>query len=145
MEYSNQTKLWYLQSMGIQVYEERSAEIAVQESVAPLNWNELEQQVANCTKCPLHETRTQTVFGVGAQTADLVLVGEAPGQQEDLKGEPFVGRAGQLLDQMLLAIGLKREQIYIANILKCRPPSNRDPKPEEQTCCTPYLQQQLAL
>lgn len=145
MEHKNQTKLWQLQSMGIQTYEERSLGAEMPEIATPITWPELQKQVQACTKCPLHESRTQAVFGVGSETADLVFVGEAPGQQEDLNGEPFVGRAGQLLDRMLLAIGLKREQIYIANILKCRPPNNRDPKPEEQACCTPYLQQQLHL
>lgn len=147
MKEINNTKLWYLQAMGIRPYVEK------QNSIKPANsiensedaWNLLQQRVAACTACPLHQTRTQTVFGVGSKQAKLVLVGEAPGQQEDLKGEPFVGRAGQLLDQMLLAIGLKREDVYIANILKCRPPNNRDPKPEEQNCCTPFLLEQLQL
>jgi DNA polymerase len=93
----------------------------------------------------LHETRTQTVFGVGRRDADLLVIGEAPGADEDAKGEPFVGRAGQLLNAMLLAIGLERGAVYIANILKCRPPNNRDPQPAEAAACTPYLQQQIAL
>jgi len=145
MEYINQTKLWYLQSIGIQTYEKRFEVLETPQSSIEITWDALQQQVQNCTKCPLHETRTQTVFGVGSRTAELVFVGEAPGQQEDLKGEPFVGRAGQLLDQMLLAIGLKREQVYIANILKCRPPNKRDHQPAEQACCPPYLLQQLKL
>ncbi len=140
---------WYLQTMGIQTYSDKlgynTAEIDIPKSDFSQTWESLRQRVANCTTCPLHQTRTQTVFGVGSTQAKLVFVGEAPGQQEDLKGEPFVGRAGQLLDQMLLAIGLKREDIYIANILKCRPPNNRDPKPEEQQCCTPFLLEQLKL
>jgi uracil-DNA glycosylase family 4 len=93
----------------------------------------------------LHATRKQAVFGVGNQQADWLIIGEAPGAEEDRQGEPFVGRAGQLLNAMLKAIGLKREQVYIANILKCRPPNNRDPRPEEAACCSPYLQRQIEL
>lgn len=101
--------------------------------------------VSVCTLCTLHKTRTQTVFGVGNPQASLLVIGEGPGANEDLQGEPFVGRAGKLLDNMLLSIGLKREQIYIANIVKCRPPGNRDPLPEETASCTPYLQKQIEL
>jgi len=108
-------------------------------------WDTLQQQVAACTACSLAKTRTQTVFGVGNTQADLLLVGEAPGFHEDAKGEPFVGRAGQLLDAMLKAIGLDRSQVYIANIIKCRPPKNRDPNSEEVALCTPFLQQQISL
>ena len=93
----------------------------------------------------MHQTRTQAVFGVGNPQAQWMVVGEAPGADEDRQGEPFVGRAGQLLNNMLYAIGLKREQVYIANVLKCRPPSNRDPKPEEVAQCEVYLQRQVAL
>lgn len=103
------------------------------------------QQVAACTACSLHQTRTQTVFGVGNENADLMIVGEAPGFHEDQQGEPFVGRAGQLLTAMIKAIGFTRQDIYIANILKCRPPNNRDPSPEEVATCTPFLQQQIKL
>ena len=92
---------------------------------------------------PAHQTRTQTVFGVGRRDADLLVIGEAPGADEDRQGEPFVGRAGQLLNAMLQAIGLPRGDVYIANILKCRPPNNRDPQPPEATACTPYLSQQI--
>lgn len=113
--------------------------------VAKLSWNELAQQVANCQLCDLHATRKQAVFGVGNQQADWLIIGEAPGAEEDRQGEPFVGRAGQLLNAMLKAIGLAREQVYIANILKCRPPNNRDPLPEEAACCSPYLQRQIEL
>lgn len=113
--------------------------------IAELKWDELEFAVNNCTACPLHSTRTKPVFGVGSKTADLIIIGEAPGANEDQQGEPFVGRAGQLLNAMLQAIGLKREQIYIANILKSRPPNNRDPKPEEVAACTPFLLRQLVL
>lgn len=110
-----------------------------------VDWQTLQSQVAACTACDLHKTRTQTVFGVGNQNAEWLVVGEAPGAEEDRQGEPFVGRAGQLLNAMLLAIGLKREQVYIANILKCRPPNNRDPRPEEVACCEPFLKRQVAL
>ena len=106
-------------------------------------WETLRQRVAQCTACALHETRTQTVFGVGDFNADWMVVGEAPGQEEDRRGEPFVGRAGQLLDAMLLAAGFPREQVFIANILKCRPPNNRDPRPEEVTACSGYLKKQI--
>jgi len=108
-------------------------------------WKALEDAVRPCTRCALHSTRTQTVFGVGRRDADLFVIGEAPGADEDLKGEPFVGRAGQLLTAMLRAIGLQRRDVYIANILKCRPPGNRDPQPQEAEACTPYLTQQIAL
>ena len=105
----------------------------------------LKQQVAVCQNCDLHKTRTQTVFGVGNPNADWLIIGEAPGADEDKQGEPFVGRAGKLLNAMLLAIGLQREQVFIANILKCRPPNNRDPKPEEVFACESYLRQQIGL
>jgi uracil-DNA glycosylase len=113
--------------------------------IALLDWQALQARVVACTACDLHKTRTQTVFGVGNQNAEWLIVGEAPGADEDRQGEPFVGRAGQLLNAMLLAIGLKREQVYIANILKCRPPNNRDPRPEEVACCEPFLKRQVAL
>lgn len=100
-------------------------------------------QVKGCTKCVLCETRTQTVFGEGDVDAQLFFIGEGPGENEDLSGRPFVGRAGQLLDKMIAAMGLKREQVYIANIVKCRPPGNRAPAPEETTACTPYLVEQI--
>jgi DNA polymerase len=109
------------------------------------DWDALAALVANCERCELHRDRTQTVFGVGNRSARWMVIGEAPGAEEDKRGEPFVGRAGQLLDSMLAAIGLDRQQVYIANILKCRPPSNRDPKPEEVACCAPYLQRQIEL
>jgi DNA polymerase len=108
-------------------------------------WSELAAKVAGCTRCALHKSRTQTVFGVGRRDARLFVIGEAPGADEDRQGEPFVGRAGQLLNAMLRAIGLSRSEVYIANILKCRPPGNRDPQPEEASACTPYLSQQIAL
>ncbi len=112
---------------------------------AGVDWPELRARVAACTRCTLCNTRTQTVFGVGNPKADWLIVGEAPGAEEDRQGEPFVGRAGQLLNSMLRAIGLAREQVYIANILKCRPPGNRDPTAGEAAECLPYLEQQIAL
>jgi len=115
------------------------------EDVVQLDWPALCERVAACTLCGLHTTRTQTVFGVGSRTADWLFIGEAPGVDEDRQGEPFVGRAGQLLNNMLRAIGLSREQVYIANILKCRPPKNRDPRPEEAHACEPYLKRQIEL
>jgi uracil-DNA glycosylase len=109
------------------------------------DWTQLRARVAACTRCSLSATRTQTVFGVGSLEAEWLIVGEAPGAEEDRRGEPFVGRAGQLLNSMLRAIGLAREQVYIANILKCRPPGNRDPSPGEVAECLPYLERQIAL
>ena len=113
--------------------------------VDALDWEALEARVAHCQGCPLCETRTQTVFGVGNRQADLLVVGEAPGAEEDRQGEPFVGRAGKLLDNMLFAMGRPRPEVFIANILKCRPPNNRDPLPEEVAECEPYLLRQIAL
>ena len=110
-----------------------------------LDWEALERTVAGCQKCGLAATRTQTVFGVGDRAAQWMIVGEAPGAEEDRQGEPFVGRAGQLLNSMLKAIGLSRGEVYIANVLKCRPPHNRDPAPGEVACCLPYLHRQVAL
>jgi DNA polymerase len=143
----------YLQAMGIDVWLPRDAtepaESALPES-APvradgMDWPELRECVANCTRCELSASRTNTVFGVGNSEADWLIIGEAPGAEEDRRGEPFVGRAGQLLDQMLFAIGQSREKVFIANILKCRPPNNRDPKPAEAAACREYLEQQIAL
>jgi DNA polymerase len=110
-----------------------------------MDWRALQSAVADCRACGLCETRTQTVFGVGNREAALLVIGEAPGADEDREGEPFVGRAGQLLNRMLAAIGLPRQQVYIANILKCRPPGNRDPRPEESLRCQPFLMRQIAL
>lgn len=103
------------------------------------------EEVAACTRCGLSETRNRTVYGVGAPNARLMFVGEAPGRDEDLQGEPFVGRAGQLLNKIIGALGLEREDVYIANVLKCRPPNNRDPQPQEVGCCTPFLMRQIEL
>ena len=110
-----------------------------------IDWGPLRERVAGCTLCDLCKTRTRTVFGVGNTRAEWLVIGEAPGAEEDRQGEPFVGRAGQLLNAMLLAIGLPRETVFIANVLKCRPPGNRDPKPEEVSRCLPYLSAQIAL
>jgi DNA polymerase len=112
---------------------------------AAYDWPQLRERVAACTRCGLSATRTQTVFGVGNLQAEWLVVGEAPGAEEDRQGEPFVGRAGQLLNAMLRAIGLKREQVYIANVLKCRPPQNRDPVASETMECLPFLDRQIAL
>lgn len=106
---------------------------------------ELAGIVAGCTECPLHERRTKTVFGVGDSRTKVMFVGEAPGRDEDVKGEPFVGRAGQLLTKILAAVDLKRENVYITNILKCRPPNNRDPQESEIRCCEEYLKKQIEL
>lgn len=115
------------------------------QSVSSLGWDALRARVAACTLCDLHETRTQSVFGVGDTHADWLFIGEAPGADEDRQGEPFVGRAGQLLTSMICALGFSRQQVYIANILKCRPPKNRDPRPEESQACRPYLRRQIEL
>ena len=110
------------------------------------NWNDLEKQCLDCKKCSLCETRNNVVFGVGNKDAEVLFIGEGPGENEDLQGEPFVGRGGTLLDKMLYSIDLSREKnIYIANIVKCRPPKNRDPKPEEQLACIPWLRNQFSL
>jgi uracil-DNA glycosylase family 4 len=115
-------------------------------STSTLNWNELKQTVRDCTACKLRAGCTQTVFGVGDEKAEWLFVGEGPGADEDAQGEPFVGQAGKLLDNMLAAIKLKRgSNVYIANIVKCRPPGNRTPEPDEIATCLPYLHQQIAL
>ncbi|MCU0952266.1 MAG: uracil-DNA glycosylase [Burkholderiaceae bacterium] len=127
------------------------ARVAANRDVATLGWAELEETVAGCTACGLCRSRKQTVFGVGHVQADWMLIGEAPGAEEDARGEPFVGQAGQLLDNMLASVGLSRSgedprrTVYIANVLKCRPPGNRNPEPAEVAQCEPYLRRQLAL
>ena len=110
-----------------------------------LQWNELEAQCNSCRRCPLCQLRNNVVFGVGNRNADVMFVGEGPGEQEDRLGEPFVGAAGHLLDDMMSIIDLNRENSYIANIVKCRPPSNRDPEENEQDACIDYLRNQVAL
>ena len=154
----------YLGAMGIDVWVRRGAAPAkasapppdapaaaivsepATSDVASMDWEALQATVAQCNRCAeLIANRRQTVFGVGDRGADWLVIGEAPGADEDRQGEPFVGRAGKLLNNMLWAIGLAREQVYIANILKCRPPKNRDPKPQEAAACEGYLRRQIAL
>ncbi len=106
---------------------------------------EVEERIRRCTRCPLHLTRTNPVPGEGGFRKGVMFVGEAPGRNEDLEGRPFVGKAGKLLDELLLSIGLTREDVYITNVLKCRPPGNRDPEPDEITACSPYLEEQIRL
>lgn len=141
MEYAESVEPdWYSQEELAAATPDRRAEIM------GMSWQALQQNVAGCQACQLHSTRTQTVFGVGDPQAEWLLVGEAPGAEEDRRGEPFVGQAGKLLDNMLAAIQLKRgENVYIANVLKCRPPANRDPQGEEVQQCDPYLKRQVEL
>lgn len=127
-----------------QVTDHPEQPLASPQPLVELGWEQLEQAVANCQNCQLCHTRTQTVFGRGNPQARWMLIGEAPGEQEDRQGQPFVGKAGQLLDNMLAAAGLDRENdVYIANVLKCRPPGNRNPNPDEILACSSYLQQQI--
>ena len=143
----------YLRAMGIDIWVPRdqvdaeppAVEAETQAAPGDLGWDALRSTVAACTRCALHEGRTQTVFGVGNTNADWMIIGEAPGAEEDRRGEPFVGRAGKLLDEMLLAVGQSRECVFIANILKCRPPNNRDPNQDEAASCRPYLERQIQL
>ena len=141
----------YLRAMGIDVWVPRDEPDVEPDAMAPevsstgLDWDELQSAVSDCTRCPLHETRTQTVFGVGNPDADWLIIGEAPGAEEDRQGEPFVGRAGKLLDEMLRAIGEARGSVFIANVLKCRPPNNRDPKADESAACRSYPERQIEL
>lgn len=118
---------------------------ALRAGIESLDWDALEAAVSGCRRCALHSGRTRTVFGVGNRRADWLVVGEAPGAEEDRRGEPFVGRAGKLLDAMLGALGFDRSEVYIANVVKCRPPDNRDPRPEEAASCAPFLDRQVAL
>ncbi len=167
----DQRKLSCLNAMGITVWQSRAAGNSPQQSVewartsprvveakpalassgddlvsvSDTDLPGLERIVSICVRCGLHQTRTQTVFGVGAPDARLMIIGEAPGADEDRMGEPFVGRAGRLLNVMLGAVGLSRGSVYIANIIKCRPPKNRDPKPDETARCAPYLRRQIEL
>ena len=156
----NALRLQYLEAMGIDVWVPRASlntmqqlsSEAVTDNAEPeatasttAIWDVLQAEVASCTKCALCKTRTQTVFGSGNKQADWMLVGEAPGQHEDEQGLPFVGNAGLLLTEMLRAIGLGREEVFITNILKCRPPNNRDPLTDEVESCNEYLQRQHKL
>ena len=137
----------YLQAMQVDVWlhRDRDSGAAVEAPLVEMPLAELEAAVSGCERCGLHAGRTQTVFGTGDPQARCMIIGEAPGAEEDKRGEPFVGRAGQLLNAMLRAIGMSREAVYIANIVKCRPPKNRDPKPEEMVACSTYLHRQIAL
>lgn len=110
----------------------------------PSSLEAIRDEIGDCTRCPLHEQRTHIVFGVGSPGAGLMFIGEGPGADEDAQGEPFVGRAGKKLDEMIRAIGLEREEVYIANVVKCRPPGNRDPRPDEVATCSPFLFKQIA-
>jgi len=147
----------YLAAMGIQPWVRRDRDLPEDSTVIAtrlsgddsptdgLDWPALQDRVAGCTRCALHATRTQTVFGTGNRSADWLVIGEAPGADEDRQGEPFVGRAGQLLTEMLRAAGQERDAVYITNILKCRPPNNRDPQPDEVSSCHDYLERQIEL
>ena len=150
----------YLEQMGIDVYvrrghgagadvDERSPQgVSVTGTPAAgkdMVWQRLERQVSKCVACALHKSRSRTVFGTGDRDARWMFVGEGPGFEEDRRGEPFVGRAGKLLDRMVAALGFERDQVYIANAVKCRPPDNRNPRPEELAACKGYLREQIAL
>ena len=150
----------YLEEIGITVWLERkladkeTADFNVKsiseknksiETELDKNLDHLSRQIETCTLCELHKFRTKTVFGIGNKNADWLVIGEAPGADEDLRGEPFVGRAGKLSNAMLLSMGLQRKEVFIANILKCRPPKNRDPKSDEVKVCENYLRQQIEL
>lgn len=161
MTQPEQQRRAYLRAMGIDVWLPREtadtagdveAESAAAQDLLPgevsvrsLDWDALRESVRDCALCALSESRINTVFGVGNPDADWMIIGEAPGAEEDRRGEPFVGRAGKLLDEMLRAIGQRRDDVFIANILKCRPPNNRDPKAEESARCRPYLERQIEL
>jgi DNA polymerase len=135
-----------LSALGVDAYVPRVRAPAARIASPPgLSWDELAATVRECRLCGLCETRTQTVFGTGDVRARLMVIGEAPGAEEDRQGEPFVGRAGQLLNSMLRAAGFERGQVYIANVLKCRPPNNRDPATDETDHCLPYLRRQIEL
>ncbi len=119
--------------------------MSITETEIEKQWEELEQKCKSCMKCPLCETRTNVVFGSGNRKADIMFIGEAPGEKEDLSGVPFVGAAGKLLDKFLYAVDIDRERVFIANMLKCRPPKNRDPREDEQDKCIAYLREQVRL
>lgn len=135
----------YLEALGIEDWRQRRPLAEIVPGAPADTWDSIAAEVEQCRKCGLCETRTRTVFGVGDRKARWLVVGEAPGAEEDKQGEPFVGRAGGLLNSMLRGIGLAREQVFIANVLKCRPPNNRDPAPAEVAQCLPYLERQIAL
>jgi len=146
----------YLKEIGITVWSEKklrsiknieadAQNFSLANKLLDEELDHLASQVESCKQCELYRSRTKTVFGVGNKNADWLIIGEAPGAEEDLKGEPFVGRAGKLLNAMLLSMGLQRKEVFIANILKCRPPKNRDPKSDEVKVCENYLRQQIEL
>lgn len=142
----NEEHIDYLQAMGVPVWQRRADIVEKSKNIEKeSSWNTLKEEVKCCNRCGLDKTRTHTVFGVGSEESPLLIIGEAPGASEDKQGLPFVGRAGQLLTEMLKAIAIERESIYITNILKCRPPNNRDPLPYEVECCTPYLKKQIEM
>ena len=136
--------VWALRKSAAEEHPQVTGDVPLPEPQLP-TWLELRDKVAACTLCSLHRTRTQTVFGVGSESADWMIIGEAPGAEEDRRGEPFVGRAGKLLDEMLRSVGLARDAVFIANLLKCRPPQNRDPAVDEAASCRSYLDRQIAL
>lgn len=131
---------YYLQSIGVDVWVTRKKEVSCANQIL-----QLQQEVSSCERCVLHKTRSQTVFARGNPSAKLMIIGEAPGFYEDKQGLPFVGKAGMLLNQMLQSIGFTEEDVYIANVLKCRPPENRDPRLEEISQCSSYLGKQIEL
>jgi len=153
---TRQAAVWHALGLGPQWVLRRDEALPISgvgsdaSEIATLDWDALQARVADCTACTLCQSRTQTVFGVGPKTATWLIVGEAPGAEEDARGEPFVGQAGKLLDNMLAAVHRFRnsegeQAVYIANVLKCRPPGNRNPQSEEVAACTPYLERQIAL
>jgi DNA polymerase len=142
--------LWQLRAAAPPEPPAESGPASREQRIVRLGWDELTAEVAGCRACGLCETRTQTVFGVGNRNAEWMLIGEAPGAEEDARGEPFVGQAGRLLDNMLASVGLSRvgstpQAVYIANVLKCRPPGNRNPEPSEVAQCEPFLLRQVEL
>lgn len=137
---SDALKRYYLQTMGIDLWVSRQSDFSCDKQLSALA-----AEVAACTRCALHKTRTQTVFFRGSSKAQLMIIGEAPGFYEDQQGLPFVGKAGGLLNQMLQSIGLFEDDVYIANVLKCRPPNNRDPQTDEIVHCSTYLARQIEL
>ncbi|HEX9917023.1 MAG TPA: uracil-DNA glycosylase [candidate division Zixibacteria bacterium] len=130
-----------------ELHKERKPETKseVEPETQQITLKEFHEKIKNCTECHLHKARTNFVFGTGKDDADIMFIGEAPGREEDLKGEPFVGEAGKLLNKILAAVNFKREEVYIGNVLKCRPPENREPLPEEIETCEPYLLKQIAI
>ncbi len=140
--------LRYLQAIGVEALPKRKSFerfLKLDLSPPPKNLEEVAKEIKNCTRCKLHRTRTHIVLGEGPEQTKLMFVGEAPGRDEDLEGRPFVGRAGKLLDQILETIGLRRAEVYITNVVKCRPPGNRNPEPDEIEACLPYLSKQIKI